>query len=178
MVRFHDTLISRLVDISTVQQHPDNPNDGDIEEVALSMQANGVYKGVSVQTSTGYILEGNTRYAALLMLGSDVIPVDYLDVDDREAWKILLADNEIARKARMDQIALGEMLETMHAQDPILGLVGSGYDLPHLERLRSLQMELDKPLILHEPEEPEFAKQRGVGRITCPQCHYEFGGSR
>lgn len=176
MVRFHETLMSRLVPIEGVQQHPDNPNDGDIEEVALSMQANGVYKGVSVQSSTGYILEGNTRYAALLMLGSSEIPVDYLDVDDDEAMRIMLADNEVARKARMNQVMLGEILEDLHAKDPLVGLVGTGFDVPYLERLREMQMDAELPLVLRV-EENEFARQRKQG-ITCPRCHYEFGGER
>ena len=172
-VRWHD-LNYVEVPISAVRQHPQNPNNGDDEEVAVSMQRNGVYKGISAQRSTGYIVEGHTRYVALLSLGSSVIWVNWLDVDDEEALRILLVDNESARKAHMDMVMLGEILEEVHAADPIVGLLGTGYDPAYLERLRDIQM--DSPL---DFDEEQFAKQRSTGHaITCPRCGHEFGGGR
>jgi ParB-like chromosome segregation protein Spo0J len=173
MVRLHE-LTYVLEPIDAVRQHPDNPNNGDDEEVAVSMEINGVYKGVTAQRSTGYILEGHTRYVALKRLNSEHIFVSWLDVDDATALRILLVDNESARKAWIDKVMLGELLEEMQAADPLVGLLGTGYNLAYLEELREMQM--DSPL---EFDEKDFAKQRGTGHaITCPACGHEFGGGR
>jgi|SRR6478609_721625 len=173
MVQLHE-LTYVLEPIDAVRQHPDNPNNGDDEEVAVSMEMNGVYKGVTAQRSTGYILEGHTRYVALKRLNSEHIYVSWLDVDDATALRILLVDNESARKAWIDKIMLGEILEQIAADDPIVGLLGTGYDMAYLENLRDMQM--DSPL---DFDENDFAKQRSTGHaITCPACGHEFGGGR
>lgn len=173
MVTLHE-LSYVLEPIDAVRQHPDNPNNGDDEEVAVSMEMNGVYKGVTAQRSTGYILEGHTRYTSLKRLGSDQIYVSWLDVDDKTALRILLVDNESAKKAWIDKIMLGELLEQIAADDPVVGLLGTGYNDAYLEELRGLQM--DSPL---EFDENSFAKQRSTGHaITCPHCGHEFGGGR
>jgi len=174
MIRFHESLAPLMEPIGHVRQHPDNPNNGDVDAIATSMQINGVFTPVIAQQSTGYILAGNHRYAALLMLNQTQIPVVWLNVDDTQARKIMLADNRTAQLAEIDLMALGEMLEEMNALDPMLGLIGTGYDTEYLERLRGMQM--DEPL---DFDENEFAKQRGSnGPITCPSCGHEFGGKR
>jgi hypothetical protein len=172
MVRFHESLTPLMESIAAVEQYPDNPNNGDVEAIATSMEINGVFAPVVAQKSTGYILAGNHRYAALLSLGEHRIPVLWVDVDDVAARKIMLADNRTAALAEMDLIAVGEMLEEINANDPILGLLGTGYDTAYLERLRAMQM--DTPL---EFEDSGFAKQRSNGNaLTCPKCGFEFGG--
>lgn len=174
MVRFHESLSPLMESIAAVEQYPDNPNNGDVEAIATSMEVNGVFTPVVAQRSTGYILAGNHRYAALLSLGEHRIPVLWLDVDDDQARKIMIADNRIAALAEVDLIALGEMLEEMNANDPIMGLLGTGADMAYLERLRNMAM--DTPL---EFDENAYAKQRSSAHpITCPSCGHEFGGHR
>ena len=81
-IDFHSSLLDLLVPIEQVQQHPLNPNNGDMDAVVDSILGNGFYNPVVVQRSTGYIVAGNTRYAALLSLVETVIPVVYADIDD------------------------------------------------------------------------------------------------
>lgn len=174
-VHFHEGLSPLMESIHAVSQHPDNPNNGDIEAIAESMVVNGVYAPVFAQRSTTYILAGNHRYAALLSLGENRIPVVWLDVDDKTATKIMLADNRTADLAEMDLGALGEILEQMAADDPTTGLLGTGYDEAYLARLREINND---PVTLHLPEEGEEAAEGQTRQITCPSCGYEFGGGR
>lgn len=124
-VRFHEELRPLLIDIGTIAAHPDNPNNGDVEAIAESIEVNGCYKPVVVQRSTGYIVAGNHTYAALLSLGSDQAPVVWLDLDDEQALRVLLSDNQIARLAMVDQGLLEPLLERL--QESERGLLGTGY---------------------------------------------------
>lgn len=124
-VRFQADLEPLFTDITKVCPHPDNPSNGDVEEVISSIEENTMYRPVWAQRSTGYILGGNTTYAGCLALGSDVVPVIWCDVDDETATRILLGDNQIARLAMVDQGLLAPLLERLADSDR--GLLGTGY---------------------------------------------------
>lgn len=96
------------------------------------MQANGVYRPVIVQKTTGYILAGNHTYRAMRELGETRIPVIYVDVDDDTATRILLADNKTAELAKYDDKALAELLENIPDLD------GTGFDERDLQDLQDL----------------------------------------
>lgn len=137
-VVIHDDLKPYLVAIDTIHQHPDNPNSGDVELIAESILTNGFYNPVIVQASTGYILAGNHRYAAMLYLGQSHIPAVSIDVDDAAALKVLIADNRIAEMAERDPRALEVILKQLAAEET---LVGTGYmedDLADLMRLNRI----------------------------------------
>ena len=127
-VPFHPALNDLLEPIELVRPHPDNPNSGDQDAIAESIEINGMYRPVEVQLSTGFILAGNTTYASCLMLESELIPVIWLDVDDETALRILLGDNELARLARIDRGLLNPLLETLMATE--MKLLGTGYTIP------------------------------------------------
>lgn len=125
MIRFHEHLKQRLVPIERVRQFPDNPNNGDVDSIAESMRVNGVYAGVMAQASTGFILAGNHRYAALLSLGAESIPVDWLDVSDEAAKRIVLVDNRTTRLGKDDESELLALLREL--QETEEGLLGTGF---------------------------------------------------
>jgi site-specific DNA-methyltransferase (adenine-specific) len=124
-VKFHDDLADLLVPIETISPHPDNPNNGDTEAIAESIQINGMYRPVYVQDSTSYVLAGNTTYAACLSLEADQIPVIRLRVDNETAHRILLGDNQLARLAVLDAGLLQGSLEALLETE--LGLLGTGF---------------------------------------------------
>lgn len=148
-VRFHPALKDLLVPINLVHPHPDNPNNGDSDAIAVSIEVNGMYRPVEIQASTGYILAGNTTYAACLELGATEIPVVWLDVDDETALRILLGDNQLARLARMDRALELPLLERL--MDTDLQLLGTGYTVwdppPEPEYGRSLSLWLTGDLL-------------------------------
>lgn len=133
MVQFAPALENLLVPIDEVDQFPGNPRNGDIDLIAESLTINGMYQPVVVQKSTGYILAGNHRYAALLSLGESQIPVIYVDVDDEQAARIALIDNRSSDLARYDDALLLEMLQTLSTEEA--GLLGTGYSPLDVEDL-------------------------------------------
>lgn len=141
MLQIHDSLEPLLVNIDHVGQYPRNPRAGDIEAVAESMEINGMYRPIYVQRSTGHILAGNHTFAAALSLGATRIPVVYLDVDDRTAARIVLADNRTADLGTYDNSELIYLLDQLADGDTLLG---TGYNPQDLEQLKAIaDMEPD-----------------------------------
>lgn len=132
-VRFHEQVQHLLMPIADVTRHPDNPREGDVDAIVESIEVNGFIAPVIVQKSTGRIIAGNHRYDALLELGSQVIPVIQIDVDDQMAKRYLLADNRTSDLGRYNEHALMDMLLEMQTSD--IGLVGTGYTEDALNEL-------------------------------------------
>lgn len=122
-VRFPKKVEPLLVPIEQVHQHPDNPNNGDLDELIASIQRFGFVTVITADAKTGEIIAGNHRYQALLALGATRIPVLWVDHwgnDDRLGY--LVGDNEIGRRARMDKSALAEILTYLKTTE--MGLLG------------------------------------------------------
>lgn len=141
-VRFHESIEHLLVPIEEVEQHPQNPNNGDVDVVAESILSNGFYNPVIVQESTGRIVAGNTRYAALLSLGETRIPVVTVDVTDEQALRLLIVDNRTAELGVRDGHELASLLKTLEKSEE--GLIGTGFtpdDYTELRRLNHITEE-------------------------------------
>jgi hypothetical protein len=136
-VKFHDALGPFMVPIDSVCPHPENYNMGDEEAVEESVIVSGMYRPVIVQESTGYILAGNTTYATVQSLGSEIIPVVALAVDNDTAFRIMVGDNETARRAVRNRTALIDLLERLGETDH--GLLGTGKNADDLARMRELE---------------------------------------
>ena len=124
-VNFVEDVRDKLVPIDQVRQHPDNPNNGDVDALIESIQINGFYTTITADRNTGYILAGNHRYQALHALGATHIPVVWLDKDREGTVRILVGDNKTGKLARVDQAQEVELLKELMGSD--LGFAGSGY---------------------------------------------------
>lgn len=144
LVQFHPDLTPLLVDIDSVTQHPDNYNNGDIEEIATSIETNGMYRPIYVQRSTSHILAGNHTWAACKSLDARLIPVVWLDVDDVAALRILVADNTLAALARPDNAALLAILETINTHDSLVGTGMTERDIINLRALADIDVAYDE----------------------------------
>lgn len=113
----------------TLKEYPGNPRKGNIDKIAESLIANGQYKPIVIQESTGYVLVGNHTLKAIKKLGWDFVDVVELDVNDEEAKRIVLADNRTSDESSYDYNLLGEMLKSMPT------LEGTGYDQAALDQL-------------------------------------------
>src|SRR4051812_45419990 len=140
-MRVHPALDSLLVDASKIKLHPANPRVGDVGTIVDSIEANGVYRPVYVQRSTGYVLAGNHTYQAMLALGADRVPAIMLDVDDEQALRILLIDNRIPDLGSYDNQQLADLLEGLSTSDR--GLVGTGYGPSDLDELLAAIADTD-----------------------------------
>lgn len=144
LVQYHPALADLMVDIDAVTQHPDNNNNGDVDQVATSIEVNGMYRPIYAQRATKYIVAGNTTWEACKNLGAQLIPVIWLDVDDIAALRILLADNKIAALAVPDDAATLALLDLLVEHD---SLVGTGW----AEKDRLALMALAQVPVAYEP---------------------------
>ena len=179
-LRFHSDLADRMVPAATLNPHPENPNNGDVDGLVESLLQNGCYRTVIASRKTGNILAGHTLYAALLECGAEMIPVTWADTDtDNSERRIVIVDNAAARNAKMDQPAELEMIERIIDEEkdllaafPDVAPLGIGISDRELANLRALvERDLNTPL--------DLGHQRGSGEsliheITCPECGHRW----
>lgn len=128
-----------LVPVDALTPHPENPRKGDLDAISQSLEAHGFYGVVVAQRSTGYVLAGNHRLLAAQQAHLDQLPVAWLEVDDDEARRILLADNRSNDLASYDDPKLKELLATLEGSAK--GLLGTLYEAgeDHQSTLRYLE---------------------------------------
>lgn len=144
-VRFADDLKPLLVPIDSVRQHPDNPNNGDLEKLIESIKVNGFNTVCTIDAETGYLLAGNHRWQALHALGATHIPVIRAQPTDEGGTRYLLADNAVGQAAQMDKAMQVQLLKDL--QDTPLGLFGTGVDDQELQDLmQAMLAEQHMPL--------------------------------
>lgn len=118
------------VPLADLTPYPGNPRRGNTDLISESLTENKQFAPLVVQRSTGHILSGNHTFAAASGLGWDTIDVVYVDVDDDQARKIVLAANRTADVAVYDDADLMAMLESLN-QD----YAGTGYTADDLDDL-------------------------------------------
>lgn len=126
VVKWAQGLEKLLVPIDSIQQHPDNPNNGDVEDIIESIKVNGFNTVLTVDSKTGYITAGNHRWQALHALGATQVPVVFVeDQHDGEGTRYLIADNRIGQKAVINEAELVDLLKGLAQSE--MGLIGTGY---------------------------------------------------
>lgn len=144
-----------MVPVADLENHPDNPRTGDIKGIAESIKSNGWWGVLVAQKSTGYVIVGNHRLRAARLLKMKELPVQYVDVSDPVARRILLADNRYSDLATYDEAALEKLLEAVLSSQA--SLEGTGYTPNDLDQLiasrgsRKLEATDDPPA---RPETP------------------------
>jgi len=169
-----EVLEYETVAVDKLQQHPNNPNNGDTDAIGESLRLTGQYKPIVVQRSTGYVLAGNHSLQSAMELGWKTIKVCWVDVDDATAERILLADNQIARLARPDDGLLASLLSKQAS------LVGTGYTQTLLDELLARAKPnaiLDDPDSVPEPPKTPITKTGDLwllgGHTVCPKCKHK-----
>lgn len=149
------------------------------DRLAQTIGAVGWGADVLVQRSTMRIIGGHLRLRAARKLGLDVVPCKLLDVDDRRADEIALADNRASEFADWDSRALNELLQEMDADRR--GAIGWADD-----DLGELLADIDRQTLAEqtperrpEPEASPVADARvapgelwalGRHRLLCGDC--------
>lgn len=121
------------VPLNRLKLHPRNVNQGDFGAIQSSMVENGFFGTIVANKRTGHILAGNHRFAVAKSLHYDKVPVAWVDVDDEQELRILIADNRTTRLGMDDEAKLAELLSEL-ASTPS-GLNGTGYDGDDLDRM-------------------------------------------
>lgn len=143
LVQFHTDLEPLLVDIDSITQHPDNPNNGDVDAISESIEVNGYIAPIIAQRSTGHILAGNHRWEALKQLGATEAPVIMVDLDDASALRYLIGDNRLAALAKLDHSRLLPLLRQMEEKGDLLGSGYSAYDIEAIAHLQKIPLEYE-----------------------------------
>lgn len=102
-----------LVDVSKLKGYDKNPRKGNVKAIAESLQVNSQYRPIVVQKSSMKILAGNHTWKAAKELGWKKIAVVFVDVNDEEAKRIVLADNRTNDLADYDNAILAEILKDL-----------------------------------------------------------------
>lgn len=168
MIRVHPDLEDCMTSIESVTPHPENANNGDVDEIVASMRIVGCYRPVYASALTGRIVGGHHVFEALLSEGHTRVPVKWVDCrTEEEELRVLAADNGIARRARMDPGLELELLLKLEATE--FGLVGTGSDEYDIRRLRDDLEDPYTPTGMGIPPE-----ENPVVQTTCPQCGHTW----
>jgi hypothetical protein len=120
------------VTLSAIKPYPLNPRKGDIKLIANSLQTYGQYKPITVNKRTNEILAGNHTYAAAQELGWETIAVNYVDVDENVAAKIVLMDNKTSDAGSYNEGVLLNLLDSLDSLQSTGYTDGDLKDLQHL----------------------------------------------
>jgi ParB-like chromosome segregation protein Spo0J len=91
--------------------------------VAASIQAYGFGAPLIARQANGEVIGGHTRLKAALHLGMTHVPVRYLDLDEKQAHALAIADNKLGELAEWDDKLLSGILAQMH-DEVDLGVLG------------------------------------------------------
>lgn len=108
---------SKKVDPNTLKPHPKNPNnhpDLQIDLLAKIIKHQGWRNPIVVSKRSGFVIAGHARLSASILLGSDLVPVDYQDFEsESDELAHLLADNKLAELADPDESMLSDILREL-----------------------------------------------------------------
>lgn len=118
------------VPVGELEPYPSNARRGDMDVIKQSLQVNGQYRTVVVNRRTKQVLAGNHTFRAACELGWGTIAVDWVDVSEVDAKRIVTVDNRANDLAGYDNEMLAELLSSLDGD-----LLGTGYTAPDLEEL-------------------------------------------
>lgn len=110
-----DLPVAEMVPVAKLKAWVNNPrkNDHVVERVAESIRSFGFASPILARRENGEIIAGHTRLKAAILLGIKEVPVRYLDLDEKQAHMLALADNKLGELAEWDEQLLGSLLNQM-----------------------------------------------------------------
>lgn len=167
MVPFHELTCERAK-LAELRTYHANPRAGNVELIRQSLVVNGQYRPIVVNRGTytnraNEVLAGNHTLMAAREEGWSEIAVAWVDVDDDQCARIVLADNRTADVGSYDDRLLVELLSSLPNLD------GTGYDPGDIDELaRTLEVPT------FEPVTDEEARLDRKAITTCPECGHVF----
>ena len=157
------------VPTDSLTPHPENARQGDVGAISESLRVSGMYRPLIVQESSNLILKGNNTWQAVRSLGWETVPVVFLDVDDEQAKRVMLADNRLADKAGYYNTALAEVLMDLDSLD------GTGFTPGDIDDiLKDLPQERDPAATIHAPANVRRVASIKVGAIGISVCGKQY----
>lgn len=127
----HPVVISgtEVVAINRVAPHERNPREGDVGAISESLKVLGQYRPIVADINTKRILVGNHTWQAAVALGWTEISVTWVEVDEEQAVRILLADNKTADLATYEEQDLQVLLSSLSE------FSGTGFDADDVDSI-------------------------------------------
>lgn len=172
------TLSTRSVNTKSLQMWASNPRRGNLDTIRESLQTNGQYRPIVVNTGThtkakNQILCGNHTYLAARELGWDKISATFIDVDEQTARRIVAVDNRANDLASYDDQQLIELLQSID------DLEGTGFDAEDLLALigdEDIDLEEDAPSAHLDELTPRCCQNCGYDTANNPEGLADWEG--
>ena len=131
------------VSVSRIMPWPGNPrvNKHAVRKVADSIKRFGWGAPIIARLANGEIIAGHTRYAAALLLGMREVPVRFMDVNERDAHSLALADNRLGELAVWDDCKLREALADCERDAAVI----AGWSPGEIESLLADSVGIESP---------------------------------
>lgn len=116
----------KLVKVSEIIENPKNANIHSIEQIKRLeeiIEFQGFRNPLVISNRTGFLIAGHGRLMAAKNLGMKELPVIYQDFEsEAQEYAHLIADNEIARWAKLDKAAVIESIADLDIELQLLGI--------------------------------------------------------
>lgn len=166
LIRWRGGTDKMLVPIETLRPHPENANNGDVDEIVASVLTLGVYRPIYVSSRCNYICAGHHLYSALHVLGSPVAPATFEPYTEEEEYRLMLADNDIAARAWVDPSLKLDLLQKLMKTEH--GLTGTG------STFETVSLLLDERRKVYVPGADDDDDGATGQMTTCPNCQHTF----
>lgn len=157
------------IEVSLLRPYPENCKIHPKKNLRLirnSIKEFGQYKPLLVQKGTNYILVGNGTFKVLKQLGYEKAKVCFIEVDDKKAKVINIADNKLSQLSKWNN----ELLVKLEKWN--LDFIQSlEFDNKFLKQFEKSDINLDK---FKEPKNELEIKEEEVNCIHCPSCNRQF----
>ena len=164
---------------TALREWPDNPrmNDDNVARVAASIRRFGFGAPIVARREGHEIIAGHTRWRAAQMLGLQRVPVRLMDLPERDAHILALADNRLTELSPWSVPDLQQLLSGLDLAEVEL----AGWSSKDLEKMASDLLKgagQDRDVKEDEvPEPPEQPVTRhgdvwelGQHRLVCGDC--------
>jgi hypothetical protein len=94
--------------------HPDNQQ----QALAGAIDDIGFIRSVTVNRTTGCVLDGHLRVTLAARSGVDSLPVEYVELSEAEEAEALLTLDPIGAMAAADKTKLNELMQSINSDDP------------------------------------------------------------
>jgi ParB-like chromosome segregation protein Spo0J len=150
------------VPLKSLKAWPKNPRTHDLDSLKASLEANGQFRPILIQKSSGRIIAGHGTWQAAKALGWTDVTVQRLDVDDEAAKRILVADNRTSDHAGYNEGGLLKILESLPS------LTGTGFSdesLADLSEFKTKPFITEKVAISDLKENPDNYREHLADQI-------------
>jgi ParB-like chromosome segregation protein Spo0J len=141
----------------------DNPrkNDGAVDAVAKSIERYGFGAPIVARVETREVIAGHTRLKAALLLGLNEVPVRLIDVSERDAHLLAIADNKLGEIADWDDERVLNLISDLSVGEANL----LGFSAKELEKLGADLVPADA-----EPLASDDSASMDVGYAIVVEC--------